>query len=289
MAAGLRKLRWLKYAVPVGLWSLGLEIRRRRAEAPLPQAELNANVALSGREAGRRCFVLGNGPSAKQLDLGALAGETIISVSNGYLHPAYDRIRPRYHCVPQVTYGRMTEADVVRWFQEMHARLGDAILVLNETEIDLVRRHRLFEGRTVHYVALRENFDHWPSRDIIDLSRPVPRVESVPVMTLMLAMYLGCRDIYLLGVDHDHFKTGAYQYAFGLGVQAGKDYSVSAGGAVLTSRHDDFQSLARLWRQYRAIREIADGNGVRIVNATPGGELDEFPRAPLADVLGGRT
>lgn len=279
--------RWLKYFAPYGLWALYKSLEQRRNEAPLP-SELEVNRVLRGREAGKRCFVLGNGPSAKQLDLGVLEGEAVISVSNGYLHAAYDRIKPRYHCVPQVTYGRMTEEDVVRWFREMHEHLGDAVLFLNETEIELVRQHRLFEGRTVHYVALRENFDDWSSREIIDLAGAVPRVESVPVMVLMVAMYLGFEDIYLLGVDHDHFRTGRYTYAFDLKVQQDMDFSVALGGEVVTPLYDEFQSLARLWRQYRVMREIAQCNDVRIYNANPGGALDEFPRVQLLDVVTGQ-
>lgn len=239
------------------------------------------------RYAGQRCFILGNGPSAGKVDLHTLKGETIISVSNGYLHADYAEISPRYHCVPQITYGRMTEQDVVAWFDEMHAKLGGAELFLNETEADLVQKHGLFPGRVVHYVALRESFDELKKRSIIDLTNPIPRVESVPVMCLITAMYMGFSEIYLIGVDHDHFKTEKYDYAFRLEAQAGKDFSVSTDGKVLTSWYDDFQSLARLWRQYRVLREIAEANGVSIVNVTPGGQLDEFQRGNLKVLLGG--
>lgn len=273
--------------VPHGVWILILRWLSQRDESPLPVALLRANSELKNQHYGERCFILGNGPSVKEMDLLLLEGENIISVSNGYLHNAYDRIQPRYHCVPQITYGRMTENDVVLWFGEMHERIGDAILFLNETEMDLVKRKNLFPEREVHYVALRENFDELQERNIINLSGPIPRVESVPVMALMVAMYLGFRDIFLLGVDHDHFKSGSYVYAFELQVQKNKDFSVTKDGSITTSRYDDFQSLARLWRQYRVVRQIAEHNGIRIFNATPGGELDEFSRITLDDALRG--
>jgi hypothetical protein len=111
-------------------------------------------------------------------------------------------------------------------------------------------------------------------------------VESVPVMTLMIALYMGFKEIVLLGIDHDHFKTGHYVYAFDPQVQKGKDVTVKDSGEVAISRHDDFQSLARLWRQYRVLREIAQANGVSILNASPSSELDEFARARLDDLLG---
>lgn len=277
--------RKLKYLLPHGVIALLNRLSARRNTKPLPTTELQANRALRRIEAGKRCFILGNGPSLHQVDLTQLAGQNIISVSNGYLHPDYKSLSPIYHCIPQVTYGKVTEADVVTWFTEMHEHLGAATVFLNESEIDLVRRHNLFEGRKVHFVSLRESVDELKSWNIPELDVPIPRIESVPVMALMLAMYLGFTDIAILGVDHDHFLSGFYHYAFELQALRDKDLSVGDKGRVLTSRHDDFQSLARLWRQYRAMRNIADANGIRIVNVSTGGALDEFPRVDLETYL----
>ena len=288
MAAIVRKaLRLLSWLLPHGVHIARQKwlARTKLGSRPVSTAGLAANRSLQSRHVGESCFILGNGPSAKSVDLLALQGKVVISVSNGYLHENYAAITPRYHCVPQITYGLMTQEDVVKWFREMHSNLGNAELFLNETEMELVREYDLFPGRTVHYLAFRENFDEITDRGIIDISVPVPRVQSVPVMALMIAMYLGFEKIALLGVDHDHFKTGTYTYAFDLRVQENKDQTVAADGRVSISRYDDFHSLARLWRQYRTLREIAVVHGISIYNATQGGELDEFPRVKLEDLL----
>ena len=265
------------------------EAERRRQATEAARLEsvyrlCRPNAQFHERHRGERCFILGNGPSANRLDLDGLSGEAVFTVSNGYLHPKLEVIRPRYHCLPQVA-SRTTDDDVSKWFREMHERLGAARLFLSSAEEPLVRERGLFPGRTVSYLALTESFDVLPSRDIIDICRPVPSVESVPVMCLMIAMYMGFRKIYLLGIDHDHFKTGEYRYAFDITVMKNKDHTVSDSGKILSSRHDDFQSLARLWRQYRVLREIAEANGIRIYNATEGGELDEFPRVSFQEAL----
>lgn len=288
MAATMR--RWLRYAgwlLPQGLHVLRHRILSKAATPNLlPKNVLAKNTSLKNRHQGQRCFILGNGPSAKQLDLTSLQGETVFSVSNGYLHNNYSAMAPAYHCVPQITYGRMTEADVLAWFREMDQCIGNAELFLNETEAKLVERYGLFASRRVHYLALRESFEEMRERRIPDLAQPVPRVESVPVMVIMIALYMGFNEIVLLGVDHDHFKTGRYTYAFEPQTQKGKDFSVTVEGEVTTPRYDDFQSLARLWRQYRVLGEIARTNNCCIVNANPYGELDEFPRVSLESLLG---
>jgi hypothetical protein len=282
VAAALRKvLTFGSMLLPYGVYELRRRLSNRHKFSADVARSLAGNRQLAGRHAGQRCFILGNGPSAKGLDLSRLQGENVVTVSNGYLHSDFDKFQSRYHCVPQITYGLMTSEDVIRWFDEMHSHLGAAELFLSSTEAELVRKHNLFSGRTVRYLVLGESFDERTSEEVVDISEPVPGVESVPVMALMIAMYLGFKEIVLLGVDHDHFLSSSYQYAFDLKVQKGMDSTANADGTLRTNRHDDFQTLARLWRQYRAIANIAKANGIRIVNSTPGGALDEFDRRPF--------
>jgi hypothetical protein len=167
----------------------------------------------------------------------------------------------------------------------MHENLGDAELILNCTEEPLVRRHGLFVDRTVRYVHLNKDMDGIPTREIPDLAAPIPRVQSVSILCLMVALYMGIRTIYLLGVDHDQFKTGEYNYFYKPTVLHGKDTTVDSEGRVRSSRYDEFHALARLWRQYRYLREVAAANGVEIFNATAGGELDEFPRVDFGSLF----
>lgn len=276
------------------IWLLphGLYVILSRFWLPTPASkelisinELQKNKEIHNIHDGKRCFILGNGPSAGKIDLSILAGESVISVSNGYLHKNYNLIAPQYHCVPQITYGLMTEKDVVAWFTEMHEHIGSAELFLNETEYELVRKHNLFAGRKVHFLAMRDNFDELKTHQIPDLAVAIPRVQSVPVMAIIIAMYMGFKEIILLGVDHDHFKSRKYIYAFDLGVQEGKDYSVTSDGQTIDSWFDEFQGLARLWRHYRFLRRVADAQSISIYNATPGGELDEFPRGKIENFL----
>ena len=284
MASALKNiLKSLVWLLPHGLYVIlsRFWLRTAASKELMPINELQKNKEIHNIHDGKRCFILANGPSSGKIDLSMLAGEFVISVSNGYLHKNYSFIAPHYHCVPQITYGRMSETDVVAWFSEMHQAIGNAELFLNETEYELVRKHNLFAGRKVHFLSMRENFDELKTHQIPDLAVAIPGVQSVPVMAIMIAMYAGFKEIILLGVDHDHFKSGKYIYAFDLGVQEGKDFSVDANGRHLVSLYDDFHSLACLWRQYRVLGQIARENSIKIINSTEGGELDEFDRIPF--------
>jgi hypothetical protein len=273
-----RKL--LKAVVPYGLVRL---VQGRVAGAPQRAVEPREdNSTLRGRHAGARCFILCTGPSVRKQDLRRLAGELVISVSSAYLHPDFRNFKPAYHCVPQITYGRMTEDDVIKWFRDMHEHLRDAELVLSRSERALVESRKLFESRTVHYLHFDGDRDYSNAGAIPDLDGPLPGPQSVPIMALMLALYLGCRTIYLLGTEHDHFITGTYSYFYDRSPVSGKDLSVDGKGNVVLSRYDELNAFARLWRQYRWLRLCAERAGATIYNATAGGALDEFERADFA-------
>jgi len=286
VVAALRKARlFASMLLPRGVHELMRRHRERIRLLPHIAQALRTNQELMGRHQGERCFILANGPSVKAMNLKLLEGQTVISVSNGYLHEDYARFAPKYHCVPQLTYGIMTDDQAERWFIEMHENLGGAELFLNETEAEIVDKRRLFSNRKVHYVALRESFDELRDTSIIDISKPIPRVDSVPIMALMIAFYMGFKEIVLLGVDHDSWRSGFYSYAFNLKTQAGMDFSVNSDGKITSPNYETFQSLARLWRQYRRLKTIAVANGIRIINAGIGGELDEFERVPLDQLI----
>ncbi len=284
-------LKYCSWILPHGIHRLKAQWMARadlQKKLHAEQAVLNLvcrNKKFESIHNGKRCFILGNGPSVQGVDLTQLRGEFVFTVSNGYLHTGFSDILSKYHCIPQITYGKMTEDDVVAWFKEMHEHIGDAELFLNETEASLVSRYHLFPGRAINYVGLLEDFDHWLGRGLIDISKPIPRCQSAPVMMLMIAMYMGFNEIILLGVDHAELKTRKYGYPFKLKVQNGKDMSVGSNEMVVNTMHDDLQAYARLWRQYRVLHKISEANSIQIVNASDASELDEFSRVSLTDYL----
>lgn len=246
--------------------------------------KLIKNRDLLNRHLGKRCFILCNGPSVMVQDVSKLKGEIVISVSSGYLHPAYKNFAPLYHCVPQITYKTMTELDVVNWFKEMQNQVGRATLFLSLTEQNLVEKYGLFPNNEVRYVCMGRT--RYPSSvDGLDLSGIIPGVQSVPLMAIMVALYIGCKEIYLLGTEHDWFVKKEYKYFYEPTVLAGKDFNVNRDGSIKGSIYDELPSVTKLWQQYRAIRLLASQVGVRIINATSGGLLDEFDRVEFENLF----
>jgi hypothetical protein len=267
--------RFVKYAA-----LLSEQNRRESKISPFIQR----NIRYKDTHKGERCFILCNGPSVNKQNLLPLKDEIVFSVSSGYLHGNYQVIKPRYHCVPQITYSSQFTKDVTKaWFEEMHGKLGGAEIFLSLTERELVEKDNLFTNRKVNYIYFDDDLPV-DRTELIDIADKSPRVQSVPIMCLMVAMYMGFKEIYLLGTDHDSFRTGEYKYSYTPTVLAEKGFNIGEGDKV-QSLYAELHGSAILWEQYRAMRNIANANNIRIVNATFGGALDELERMDLDDVL----
>jgi hypothetical protein len=96
-------------------------------------------------------------------------------------------------------------------------------------------------------------------------------------MALEVALYMGFKNIYLLGCDHDwilHLNTSAHFYEESQHALVREGYDEWA----VSDLELTFECYVRLWQQYKALWQIARGKSIHIFNATAGGLLDVFPR-----------
>ncbi len=55
------------------------------------------NAQFKNKYAGKRCFILGNGPSLKEQDLSLLKDEYVFTVNQITRHPDYEKIKSNFH------------------------------------------------------------------------------------------------------------------------------------------------------------------------------------------------
>ena len=238
------------------------------------RAILRKNRALNNRHAGERCFILATGPSIKKQDLKLLRGETCIALSNFFVHQDYRVVKPSYYCVAGY-HQPISKTAWTEWLGEMASATVNTIMFFSLNDREDIERNGLFSRREIHYLQ----YANWSkiSEGKLDITRSVPSPQSVTIMALEVALYMGFKNIYLLGCDHDwmlHLDTSQHfyeenQHAF---VRAGYD---EWAGVDLELQ---CQSYVRLWQRYKELGQIARGKSINIFNATAGGLLDVFPR-----------
>jgi hypothetical protein len=258
-----------------GRWATRLE-RSMEAYRPSELEGVARNAALRNRHAGRRGFVLGNGPSIGRQDLSLLAGEITFAMNGFWKHPIVEQWQPTYYCLADPVYFDRSSAMRV-FLQDLQARVHTTTFLVPLFARDVIQQENLLPHDRTYFIPLQGAFGDEGDR-IPEFARAVPHVQSVSQLAIMAAMYTGCTPVYLLGLDHDWLAQRGPDRHFYDGKTV-ENHAVAHGDLDRYSYASDLESVLRLFKGYEHIQHCAAAVGVPVVNATLGGFLDVFPRA----------
>ena len=235
--------------------------------------------ALAGRHAGaRRCFVIGNGPSLKGMDLRPLAGEFTIGANSFYKHPDAAAIGLKYLCIFDPHF-MQDQPRAVEWHQTIAQKLPGTTLVLHDSARPLVARHGLYPGREVHYARPGFQTHELKYVDFDFRRRRNVGMTTGSTIAIPLAVFLGFREIVLIGFDCNWLADTGKSYHF----YDTHEYFPEFDSVAKDGRGYGYEAFLRIiqreFESHRLIRGKAESLGVRIVNATRGGLLDAYERA----------
>lgn len=250
---------------------------------------LGRNRDLKGRHAGRPAFVIGNGPSLANVDLAPLKDQ-ITFVSNAFWkHPIVDHWQPTYYGIvdPMLLDG----SDAMRlFFEEMRRRiLSSSFLVplyVHEhlPTLSLIEQASWLPTAQTYFVAMGGSLaDEEPHE--VDATLLLPAVLNVAQFSIMMALFMGCKPIYLLGLDHDWLAKPGPDQHFYEGTAGLELHPTILQTEASETYWVEINRCAHLWKGYEHLAALAGRMRVPIINVTAGSFLDVFPRAELADVL----
>jgi hypothetical protein len=272
-------------------WCVGPRLQ----EALLAQARrvatqrFNENRRLTGRHAGEnRCFVIGNGPSLKDMNLRPLADEYTIAANSFYKHPDASAIGLDYLCINDPHFMK-DEPRSVSWHRTIAENLPAVRLVLNEVAQPLVNAHKLYLGHEVNYVGWGP-WTHRAANINLDLTRPLNiGMTTGSSVAIPLALSLGFREIYLIGFDCNWLASTTATYHFYQTHEYFPEFDSVGKDTRGFSYEDELRSVLREFESHRLLREKAKSLGARILNATKGGLLDVYERREFAECFPKQT
>ncbi|MCB1396695.1 MAG: glycosyltransferase [Rhodobacter sp.] len=250
-----------------------VETARRRASAvSVSDEDLVFLNAIRNRHAGQRCFVLGNGPSLKVEDLELLKNEVTFAANKIYLCFNETQWRPTYYSVEDLLVAQNCQAEIMA-LSGMTKIFPDHMLRF------LPRRANHHYARWLPPADNRVQYREF-SRD---LTKGICWGSTITYSMLQMAVHMGFREIYLLGLDHSYVEPSTKQ-----------DGALVSEGEV-NHFHPDYRKpgerwhmpvLDRLEASYTHARDYCDSIGVKVWNASRFSKLEVFPRADLDAVLG---
>lgn len=276
-----------------------LEPRIRVASsASSRQRSASSLAAFRDKHIGKRCIIMGNGPSLNKMDLSVFGDEIVFAANSVFL--LFDRInwRPRYYaCVDTRVL-----PDIASEVEKMHAD-NPAMTLFFPNELRLYDgTGRSLDTRQIvrpapnRYYFRQRNMDRSTlphSAFSLDADDFLCTPNTVTITLMQLAYYMGFNEIYLIGCDTSYVIPKTVQ----------QDGAQVADGSklLLTSTEDDdpnhfdprYFGKGRkwhspkvedmLWHYYQAAIMLEEC-GTRVLNATVGGNLECFRRIDYRDI-----
>lgn len=228
--------------------------------------ELNRNRQLKDSAKYNRCFILGAGPSLSKVNLDLLINQPVITVNRLYLLEAFDELSPVFHCAldPGMCNGVYKE----EFFKVISSHPSIRFLLSGNVPDS-------FKELDNTYIC---QLGFIPSRQVkpFRLDRPSAAFANVVQFAIELAMYMGYKEIVLLGCDFNQFASRTDTHVY--------DSIVAANNRTLSMTYELLTHTIMLL-QYGYIREYAEKNNITILNATRGSLLDVFHSINFEDII----
>ncbi len=238
---------------------------------------LKKNIELKDIYKGKRCFILGHGPSIKDIDITILKNEIVFVMSTFYNHPDFNLLNHTFHsCVkiPNV-FNSKDKYEILKDLSD-HV-LSDSIILLDLNDKRIIDKYNLFPKNKIYYIAT-SNINRG-----FNLLKITKNNRTNPLHTLEYALYMGFTEIYLHGLDHDEACKQNYQYGFENKL-AIKDPNNDNNGISIRKQSDIFYNASLTYKEFEDMSDYAKEKGVNIVNLNQKGQLNMFVREDIANL-----
>lgn len=209
-----------------------------------------------------KCFVIGNGPSLTADDLTTLHNNEIPCFASNNILKLFDKTdwRPEYYVCEDILVlkdiqEKISEASLKNKFIPINYHWYDNINI-NDAKYFL----QIFSKGIVF------------SENIAD---SIICKGTVTTTCIQLAVYMGYKEIYLLGVDHSYSKSTDNSGKI-IVDNSVKDYFDDDYAKTMEKKM--IPNLEATTQSYQEVKEHCDKIGVKIYNSTRGGKLEVFPR-----------
>ncbi len=226
---------------------------------------------LKDKFKGERCFILGNGPSLNKMDLKLLEEEHSFAVNGIFYKTDEMGYVPSFYVVEDGAVMQDNKARINQFKCEYNFFPS-----IYKKDIRN-RKNTYFFNMDRSFYEQRSAYFEIP-RFSVDCSDRIYCGQSVTIVNLQLAYYLGFEKVYLIGMDFNYDIPD----------------SLKIDGHVFESTEDDVNhfhpdyfgkgkkwhdpKLHNVLKSYKMAKTMYELDGRNIYNATDGGKLDIFER-----------
>ena len=176
---------------------------------------ISKNIELKDKHRGKRCFLLGIGPSIKKENLKPLKDQIVFALNNFYVHDDFAHIMSgdveKYYMTAPI-HPPQTEDEWKAWFEDMENNIPkDVNMLFGLNKYDgniknIIDKYDIFKEHKInwYFAGIPTNEYYNFSQNEIDLTNMVLNANTVSIYALLASIYMGFDEIYLLGMDHNY-------------------------------------------------------------------------------------
>lgn len=238
-------------------------------------------------------IILGNGPSLRtnlDNDLDLLRSADTLAVNFAANTPEFSEIQPTYYLLadPHFFDKAGDDPNVGRLIENLNSITFPMTLFVpaGARKADSYFHNHNLTVKHFSFTAV-EGYT-WFENAMMNSHRGMPRPRNVLIPSIMVGIWLGYKEIYLLGADHSWLKTLSVNdrnEVVSIQPHFYKEDSREQQrvNEVYVNRqlHEVLESMMIAFKSYHRIREYADRCGTQIFNSTPSSMIDAFERASL--------
>jgi hypothetical protein len=238
-------------------------LRTWREEGTEEKRQVSRNEVFKDIHRGESCFIIGNGPSLNRMDLSPLGDCHTFGLNKIYLLCEKADLRPSYYVAVNPLVIQQGVGEI--------AKLACPSFLPFDAAWELV-------GPRDHVYYLKTGAVWMFQKDLLER---VCEGSTVTYVAMQIAYYMGFKEVFLIGVDHNYAVKGSPNEEQ---VLRGDD----------TNHFDPGYFKGQKWNlpdmegselSYGIAKYVYRYGGREIFDATLGGRLDVFPRISYEEAL----
>lgn len=219
-----------------------------------------AIAAFKDRFYGQSCFIVATGPSLRADDLELLRRNGCLSFSVNTIYKIYNQTkwRPDFYVADDYR--------AIEKYREVTEKVAKKAVFIGDTK-EYTEQEAQCKDIYWHHIQHEDYTDRLPKFSE-DYAQKCYLGYTVVYSCIQLAVYMGFKEIYLLGTDCNYVMGSKNNYFWP------------------SDEKDMFNhEMDKIFLGYKAAKKYADSHGIRIWNATRGGELEIFERISIDEIF----
>lgn len=239
-----------------------------------------------------RCFIVCNGPSLLTQDLTFLKNEFVFTLHSIYRSEKYNEFNSHIHLVIDINYfsnaGLEELINILTLTKPFH---GYVIPLKVKSIIEKAGLEKVCPA-PIYYMNSNQIF-HEQYKRKLDMTKDFPGFQTVTLSAVATAIYMGFKEIYLIGCDMTFYKELSNNPAGKNSIHAYQEDKTL--NKIFHEAYDNennpdtielkFKACGYTFEQYRRMKEYCTNKNIAFINATNGGLLHSLPRVDFESLF----